>query len=89
MKGNRSSIYKEGELTGNRTTERVHARSRRSIEKNRKKTEETIKGREEREREQEYLKKVFKETETRAKQIANKYYMEGSNKMENNRKKTD
>ena len=87
MKGNRSSIYKNGELTGNRTTERVHSRSRRSIERNRK-TEETIKGREEREREQEYLK-VFKETETRAKQIANKYYMEGSNKMENNRKKID
>ena len=45
MKGN-SSIYKKGELTGNRTTERAQARSRSSIEKNRKKTEETIKGRE-------------------------------------------
>ena len=88
MKGN-SSIYKKGELTGNRTTERAQARSRSSIEKNRKKTEETIKGREKREREQEYIKKVFKETETRAKQIADTYYMEGSNKMENNRKKTD
>ena len=42
-KGNRNSIYKKGDLTGNRKTERVQTRLRGTIEKNRKSIEETIK----------------------------------------------